>query len=177
MNNFNTVAREDHKGRNARGIFSDLTPQFSGRIGPMAHFVSLFFLLFFFVAVIGAAELVKPYNHFVYDALTILSTIFYLVCFFSLKCRRLHDMGWTGWVILIPIFGALISFCAFFVPGDLKENKYGCPPLGNRKNLWILFILTICLIVVTFLLMSLGELQESHIVGSSSYNYLVEHPS
>lgn len=55
--------------------------------------------------------------------------------------KRLHDMGYSGWIILvilllalIPILGAIIALAAtiwlFCIPGQKGPNKYGEDPLA-----------------------------------------------
>lgn len=43
---------------------------------------------------------------------------------FATGARRCHDIGWNGWVQLIPFVGIVLLFC----PGDKGENKYGSSP-------------------------------------------------
>lgn len=50
----------------------------------------------------------------------------------SLSVRRFHDLGYTGWLVLInviPLVGWLITLVMLgFMPGDQGANKYGPPP-------------------------------------------------
>lgn len=56
--------------------------------------------------------------------------IFYMGIPVSVK--RLHDVGATGWTMLlmfVPILGTIILFVLTgFVKGDAETNKYGPPP-------------------------------------------------
>ena len=68
--------------------------------------------------------------------------IVYLLCFLpakiALSVRRWHDIGNSGWTILvvillsrIPIIGPLmwlVNFAAMCWPGYKGANKYGFPP-------------------------------------------------
>lgn len=64
--------------------------------------------------------------------------VFSLFMFFptlSLDVRRLHDVGFSGWWVLIffiPLFGfiALIVFAC--IPGTQGENKYGPVPADTN---------------------------------------------
>lgn len=54
--------------------------------------------------------------------------LFLLVC--SFNARRLHDLGYTGWLSLfyfIPVLN-LIGFLLLLKGGEKKENKYGKSP-------------------------------------------------
>lgn len=42
--------------------------------------------------------------------------------------KRLHDLGVTGWFVLlsaVPVLGYILFFILQFVPGAEGENKYG----------------------------------------------------
>ena len=48
--------------------------------------------------------------------------------FTSVSCRRLHDMGRTGWLQLplwIPVLGLLYGLWLVFHPSQPYDNKYG----------------------------------------------------
>ena len=63
---------------------------------------------------------------------------------YHLSVRRLHDFGWTGWVVAIPIvlslflphfardLHLLLVFLLVFIPGDSAGNAYGAPPPDDR---------------------------------------------
>jgi uncharacterized membrane protein YhaH (DUF805 family) len=62
--------------------------------------------------------------------------LFLLITFlpgFAISVRRMHDVGKSGWYLLIPIY-SLILACK---KGDIGENKYGPDPkqrLNPKKN-------------------------------------------
>jgi uncharacterized membrane protein YhaH (DUF805 family) len=62
----------------------------------------------------------------------LLPIIALLVLLFSLTVRRLHDIGLSGWFILLlffPIFNFIMTiFFLQLFPGQKKTNKYGSPP-------------------------------------------------
>jgi uncharacterized membrane protein YhaH (DUF805 family) len=41
--------------------------------------------------------------------------------------RRVHDVGKSGWFILIPIYNLILAL----TPGESGANEYGPDPLGN----------------------------------------------
>ena len=54
----------------------------------------------------------------------------------TVSVRRLHDVGKSGWMILIsfiPIIGAIWLIILYLKDGDFHENKYG----KNPKNVFI----------------------------------------
>jgi uncharacterized membrane protein YhaH (DUF805 family) len=51
--------------------------------------------------------------------------------------RRLHDLGRSGWLILlafVPIVSLGLALYLLFVPGDRGRNRFGLPP-GTRETL------------------------------------------
>jgi uncharacterized membrane protein YhaH (DUF805 family) len=48
-----------------------------------------------------------------------------------LGIRRLHDIGWTGWLVLllfVPYVFAVLALILFFWPGTKGENRFGPDP-------------------------------------------------
>ena len=53
----------------------------------------------------------------------------------AVSVKRLHDIGWTGWLILlslVPIAGLVITVVNWFIPGNSGDNKYGPDPRDRR---------------------------------------------
>ena len=42
----------------------------------------------------------------------------------AVAVRRMHDVGKSGWFVLIPIYNLILAL----TPGDVGENKYGPDP-------------------------------------------------
>ncbi|RUU10459.1 DUF805 domain-containing protein, partial [Mesorhizobium sp. M6A.T.Ca.TU.002.02.2.1] len=65
---------------------------------------------------------------FVFALLTILPWI-------ALTVRRLHDIGLTGWLVLIcliPPIGGLAILVFGLIPSQTGENQWGAVPAGVR---------------------------------------------
>lgn len=85
--------------------------------------------------------------------------IYELICFIpnlSLGIRRLHDIGKSGWSLLvglIPIVGAVILFVYSLTDSEPIENKYGQNPkeypdkIHSNKNNTVLIVIIACLII------------------------------
>lgn len=54
----------------------------------------------------------------------------------SLVVRRLHDVGLSGWFVLIifaPVFNILLTLFLLIKQGDKTANLYGSPPAKNTS--------------------------------------------
>lgn len=68
---------------------------------------------------------------FALDLTTFISVILVLPFVFSLGIRRLHDLGRSGWLMLlnfIPIIGSLFSIYLLVGSEDFNSNLYGNVP-------------------------------------------------
>ena len=64
----------------------------------------------------------------------IFSLITFIPCI-SVAARRLHDIGRTGWwllLILVPIVGWIILIIWYCQQGEAGTNQYGPNPLGGE---------------------------------------------
>lgn len=51
--------------------------------------------------------------------------------------QRLHDIGWSGWLLLlnlVPVVGGVFALLMLVVPGTAEANRYGPPPPPNGKG-------------------------------------------
>lgn len=58
---------------------------------------------------------------------------FFIVPNISIVVRRFHDVGYSGWwilITLIPYVGGIISFCFCCWPSQAGTNKYGANKYG-----------------------------------------------
>ncbi len=65
--------------------------------------------------------------------------------------QRLHDIGWSGWLLLvtlIPVVGGVFSLLMFIIPGSTEANRFGPPPPPNSTAVKVLALLWIALIIV-----------------------------
>lgn len=101
----------------------------AGRIGRLSFFLySVFVLLFWTVLLLLFVE-VLPDSAFPIVFLCLIC-IFMMYVAIVLTVKRLHDLNYSGWSILlsfIPILNLFIFICVFFVPGTEGKNKFGEP--------------------------------------------------
>lgn len=56
----------------------------------------------------------------------------------ALAVRRLHDVGKSGWMLLIafiPIIGSIWLLVLFATEGELRDNQYGPNPKGTNSEI------------------------------------------
>lgn len=70
--------------------------------------------------------------------LIIIALTLYVMCsffvFLSLGVRRIHDIGLSGWwmlITLVPFIGGIVVFIFTLIKGNAGDNKYGPDPLGS----------------------------------------------
>jgi uncharacterized membrane protein YhaH (DUF805 family) len=67
---------------------------------------------------------------FISPKLTIVSTIYSLAVLIpgiAVAIRRMHDVGKSGWFLLIPIYNIILAI----TDGEKKSNEYGSNPKNN----------------------------------------------
>ena len=67
---------------------------------------------------------------------------FFIIFTFSLLFRRCHDIGYSGWfgfLAFLPYIGIVAMLYFLFKEGNKDANKYGNPPLEDRKFLKDIF--------------------------------------
>ena len=71
--------------------------------------------------------------------------------------QRLHDIGWSGWFLLlnlVPFLGSFFPFVMVLMPGNAGVNAYGAPPPPNTQavkvlsGLWLVVIILFILLTV-----------------------------
>ncbi len=100
--------------------------QFDGRSGRKEYwtFVLGNFAVFVILGILG---------YFVGSLIGIVSMLFSLAALvpsIAVGIRRLHDIGKSGWwmlIVLIPFLGALV-FIVLMLMGSAGDNQYGAPP-------------------------------------------------
>jgi uncharacterized membrane protein YhaH (DUF805 family) len=86
-------------------------------------------------------------------ALVVVGIMFYV--------QRLHDIGWSGWLlllILVPAVGGVFALLMFIIPGSSAANRFGPPPPPNSTavkvlaGLWLIPALAIVAIAAAIAL-------------------------
>lgn len=113
---------------------------FSGRSRRMEFWM---FALFQIIVIVGLFMLGGLINAFESPGGGVGASIFmgllFLVClgFFipglAVQVRRLHDLGFTGWLVLLGFvpLGGFVLLVFMFLDGQPGDNKYGPDPKGR----------------------------------------------
>jgi uncharacterized membrane protein YhaH (DUF805 family) len=71
--------------------------------------------------------------------------------------KRLHDIGWSGWLLLVnlvPVVGSVFAIIMLVVPGSAGANRFGPPPPPNSlgvkvlASLWLLLPILLAAIAI-----------------------------
>lgn len=60
-----------------------------------------------------------------------LATLWILFALATAAIRRLHDVGRSGWFVLlgaVPIVGVMVGLAGVFIDGDKEPNRFGLSP-------------------------------------------------
>ncbi|MEJ7807935.1 MAG: DUF805 domain-containing protein [Telluria sp.] len=82
--------------------------------------------------------------------MAILAVLFYVPLFaalFIMAIRRVHDMGYSGWLSLVSII-PFVNLWLLFASGTQGANEYGPPPVKNSTGVIIAAFSPILLSVV-----------------------------
>tara|TARA_B100001540_G_scaffold63034_1_gene56701 strand:+ start:1113 stop:1493 length:381 start_codon:yes stop_codon:yes gene_type:complete len=118
-------------------VVRDNYANFSGRARRKEFWM---FYLFYFIVMIIAMMLDQALGltfdagygvEMPYGWLYTLGALLHLLPFLGLHARRMHDVGKSGWFILIslvPLIGAIWLLILWCTDGSSEENKYGPSP-------------------------------------------------
>jgi uncharacterized membrane protein YhaH (DUF805 family) len=114
-----------------------------GRIGRLRYLAYTFAAWFAMVVIVGLlAGLIVGVTGGVFSvAVSILVLVGYAALFvfaMLLGIQRSHDMGWSGWTILLALFVPFAGFVWIFKSGTAGANDYGNPPPPNTLGVKIL---------------------------------------
>ena len=112
---------------------------YTGRIG-RKHFAMLFVLLIVLrLVILPLVAVLSVFGPLLGTLLTLAVVIFFNLLTLHIYARRLHDVGLTGWLIMLsfipgvgPYVGLVISLALLCWPGNKDTNTYGQPPPNDR---------------------------------------------
>lgn len=120
-----------------------------GRIGRLRYLAWTMALMLACLPVFGVAAGFFAVSEILGGLLMVVAGIGVMVAGVMFGVQRLHDIGWSGWLLLlslVPIVGGVFSLLMFIIPGNTEVNRYGSLPPPNSTAvkvlaaLWLAFI-------------------------------------
>lgn len=77
----------------------------------------------------------------------------FIVVSIQMGAQRLHDAGWSAWLLLlnlVPVVGSFFPILMIAIPGNTGPNQYGAAPPANSKAVKILATLWILVLALVF---------------------------
>jgi uncharacterized membrane protein YhaH (DUF805 family) len=116
---------------------------FSGRARRKEYWFFVLFHFIFLIVCIFLDVFLDTYSGQGDDQIGLFYLIYFLLTIipsFALSIRRLHDIGKSGWMILIniiPIAGPIWFLVLTCMEGEMKINKWGKNPKGIGNDFLI----------------------------------------
>ena len=108
---------------------------FSGRARRKEYwYFQLFYMLFLLAVVAADSTLSVTVEGFPMMSILAAFLILHFLPSLSVSVRRLHDVGRSGWTLLIgvvPVIGAILLLILTVKDGETGENQYGANPKGS----------------------------------------------
>jgi uncharacterized membrane protein YhaH (DUF805 family) len=122
-----------------------------GRIGRLRYLAWSMVLMLACLPLFGIAGGVFAASEILGGLLMVIVGIAVAVVGIMIGVQRLHDIGWSGWLLLVtlvPIVGGVFSLLMFIIPGSSEANRFGPPPPPNSTAVKILALSWIAIIVL-----------------------------
>ncbi|MFF7709882.1 DUF805 domain-containing protein [Pseudomonas sp. NPDC007930] len=91
------------------------------------------------VSVAGAAPMIAA-------ILAALLAIFAIIIGLRFYVRRIHDIGWSAWwllLLIVPLVGYIFPFVLMLMPGTAGVNRFGPPTPPNTTTVKVLAALSV----------------------------------
>lgn len=122
-----------------------------GRIGRLRYLAWTMVLMLACLPLFGIAGGFFAVSEILGGLLMVVAGIAVAVVGIMFGVQRLHDIGWSGWLLLVtlvPIVGGVFSLLMFIIPGSTAANRFGPPPPPNSRAVKILALLWVAMIVL-----------------------------
>jgi uncharacterized membrane protein YhaH (DUF805 family) len=129
---------------------------FNGRIGRLRYLAWTLVMMFVFIGLTSIAALGSNLSQAFGALLLIAVALGTVAVSVMIATQRLHDIGWTGWLLLvnlIPLAGSVFALLMLVVPGSQGVNRYGPPPPANSPSVTIIAGLLIAVLLLCSLSM------------------------
>ena len=113
----------------------------SGRIGRVRYLGWYMAASLLAMLAYGLAAMIMSFAPIIGGLLMVPLVIATIVVAVQISVQRLHDIGWSGWLLLItliPVIGSIFALLIMLLPGNPGSNRYGPPPPPNSTGVLIL---------------------------------------
>lgn len=112
-----------------------------GRIGRLRYLAWSCVMSMAAMALLLVASATMAITSFIGIPLIAVVVIGLLVVAVQIGVQRLHDIGWSGWLMLltlVPVVGSVFPLVLMLAPGTSGPNRFGPPPPPNSRSVKIL---------------------------------------
>jgi uncharacterized membrane protein YhaH (DUF805 family) len=130
-----------------------------GRIGRLRYLAWSLVLMFAASGVMAVVAIAASISEVLGGLLGIAVVIGMLVVSVQIGAQRLHDIGWSGWLLLlniVPIINSVFWLLMLVIPGTLGANRFGPPQPANSTAVKVLAGLFLALLLPGVLALFLG---------------------
>lgn len=130
-----------------------------GRIGRMRYVAWSMVFMFAMLPALLICALAFKVSPWLGGLLGVVAGVGAMVVGLQISIKRLHDIGWSGWLLLIgliPLVGSIFQILTFVMPGNKGSNRFGAQPPANSTAVKVLFWVWIALLVMGFIFGILG---------------------
>jgi uncharacterized membrane protein YhaH (DUF805 family) len=130
-----------------------------GRIGRLRYLAWSLVLMFVTSGVMGVVAIAASISEVLGGLLGIAAMIGMLVVSVQIGTQRLHDIGWSGWLLLlniVPLINSVFWLLMLVIPGTLGANRFGPPQPANSTAVKVLAGLFLALLLGGVLSLFLG---------------------
>jgi len=146
-----------------------------GRIGRLRYLAWSMVLMFVALIMFAVCMTLMSMSLITGGLFGAVAFVVFLVVSIQIGSQRLHDAGWSAWLLLlnlVPFVGSVFPFLMMAVPGNTGPNQYGAPQPPNSKGVKILAALWVpamIIIVVGVLMGGLQTFQDEVEITTSEY--------
>ncbi len=105
---------------------------YSGRINRINYFLASLLVTIVLGGLLVLSTLLLNESDLTLGTIIIILGIVYFLISVSLKLRRVHDLNYNGWILIvfipilfIPGIGQILALYLLFAPGNKMDNGYG----------------------------------------------------
>jgi uncharacterized membrane protein YhaH (DUF805 family) len=133
-----------------------------GRIGRLRYLAWSMMLMFVALIMFAVCMTLMSMSLITGGLFGAVAFVVFLVVSIQIGAQRLHDAGWSAWLLLlnlVPFVGSVFPFLMMAVPGNTGPNQYGAPQPPNSKGVKILAALWVPAMIIIAVGVLMGGLQ------------------